>query len=202
MSSAYNGGLEGAGQFVKSSSLRAKITLAMDYWFSNDFTNIACLDSGGLSSCPCGTPGFWNPNWFSNVCNFYYCIALPLTKVLIHFQVIGLPTFVGQTCLLLQESLTASQMSSCTSIGNRSYAAFGRKINGLGTLTGANTLGVASIGIDLGLLTGSSTLISDAYNRVHNEVAVQNAVSADGIRADGSFGQHMGIIYNGNYGKD
>ena len=61
---------------------------------------------------------------------------------------------------------------------------------------------IASIGVDLGLLIANETLLDDAFGRVHNEVVIQNAVKADGIRADGSFGQHSGILYNGNYGKD
>lgn len=75
-------------------------------------------------------------------------------------------------------------------------------MNGLGFLTGANTLDVAKIGIDAGLLTDNATIVADGYARIHKEVVVQNATKADGIRADGSFGQHGGIIYNGNYGKD
>ena len=50
--------------------------------------------------------------------------------------------------------------------------------------------------------TQNATLIAAAFGRVHDDAVVQNAVKADGIRADGSFGQHTGIIYNGNYGKD
>ena len=103
---------------------------------------------------------------------------------------------------MLNSSLTATQLSNCTNISQRAFATFGRTINGLGTLTGANTLDEASIGIDSGLLTVNVSLLTDAYNRVHNEVVVQEAVRADGIRPDGSFGQHGGIIYNGNYGKD
>ncbi len=89
-------------------------------------------------------------------------------------------------------------------MSGRAYATFSRPINGVqgGVLTGANTLDVASIGIDLALLTTNTSLLQDAYDRVHHEVVVQPAVRADGIRPDGSFGQHNGIIYNGNYGKD
>ncbi|KAI5124661.1 hypothetical protein M0805_004269 [Coniferiporia weirii] len=182
MSSAFHGGLNNAAQWVNSSELRAAISSTMDFWFSNDFTNIACLDSGGLAACPCGTPGFWNPNWFSNI--------------------IGIPQLVGESCLLLNSTLLPSQLSNCTNISGRAYATFGRTINDLGTLTGSNTLDVASVGIDLGLLTVNASLIADAYGRVHNEVVIQQALRADGIRPDGSFGQHAGIIYNGNYGKD
>jgi hypothetical protein len=64
------------------------------------------------------------------------------------------------------------------------------------------------------------TLITDAYRRIHLELAVEQGVGADGIRPDGSFGyvplgiivtscvlnescrQHGGLLYNGNYGKD
>ncbi|KAH8120362.1 polysaccharide lyase family 8 protein [Phellopilus nigrolimitatus] len=182
MSAAFHGGLANTDQWVNKLDLRAAISLAMDFWFSDDFTNIACLDSGGLASCPCGTPGFWDPNWFSNI--------------------IGIPELVGQSCLLLNSTLTSNQLSNCTNITGRAYATFDRSINGVGTLTGANTLDVASIGIDLGILTVNASQIADAYKRVHNEVMVQQGSRADGIRPDGSFGQHAGIIYNGNYGKD
>jgi hypothetical protein len=85
---------------------------------------------------------------------------------------------------------------------SRSYGTFQGPINGVGILTGANALDVAAIGIDSGLLTTNASLISDAYRRVHDELAIRDEVKADGIRRDGSFGQHAGIIYNGNYGKD
>lgn len=85
---------------------------------------------------------------------------------------------------------------------SRAYATFLTGINGVSSITGANTLDIASIGIDLALLTTNQTLLQDAFNRVHNEVVIENATSADGIRPDGSFGQHTGLLYNGNYGKD
>ncbi|TDL28471.1 polysaccharide lyase family 8 protein, partial [Rickenella mellea] len=182
LSAAYHGGLPNASQYVGDQNLRASITLAMDWWFSNDYTNVACRDQGGSASCPCGTPGLWNTNWFPNV--------------------IGVPGNMMRSCLLLNDTLTATQLSNCTNFGSRAYGTFGRVVNGLGFLTGANTLDVASIGIDLGLLTGNVSLIDNAYRRVHNEVVVQQAVKADGIRPDGSFGQHAGVIYNGNYGED
>ena len=72
----------------------------------------------------------------------------------------------------------------------------------LGPITGANALDIASVGIDKGLLTKNISLLFDAYRRVHADIVVQNKVGADGIRADGSFGQHAGILYSGNYGKD
>lgn len=64
---AWHGGLKNAAQFAQSADLRASISLAMSFWFENDFTDASCLDFGGDSQCPCGTPGLWNTNWFSNV---------------------------------------------------------------------------------------------------------------------------------------
>lgn len=93
-------------------------------------------------------------------------------------------------------------MTNCTRVTARAYGTFNRRINGLGHLTGANTLDVAKIGIDQALFTNNATLLSDAYTRIHNEVVIQDASKSDGIRRDGSFGQHGGLIYNGNYGKD
>jgi hypothetical protein len=79
----------------------------------------------------------------------------------------------------------------------RAYGTFDHSINGVGFLTGANTLDIASVGIDIGLLNMNQSIIVDAYQRVHKEVVVQNSVKADGVRPDGSFGQHAGLLYNG-----
>ncbi|KAF7791828.1 hypothetical protein EIP86_002852 [Pleurotus ostreatoroseus] len=78
----------------------------------------------------------------------------------------------------------------------------GHSVNGLGIATGANLLDIARIGIDEGLLNLNSSVILDAYTRIHGEVVIEDAIKSDGIRADGSFGQHGGVLYNGNYGKD
>ncbi|KAI0669928.1 chondroitin AC/alginate lyase [Trametes maxima] len=184
MSAAWHGGVQnGPPNLVNSSSLLDAIHHAMDFWFANDFQDQACLDSGSLTSCPCGTPGFWNTNWFSNI--------------------IGIPELVGEACLLVgADALVDSQVNNCTHITTRAFGTFGQHVNGLGTLTGANTLDVAKIGIDSGLLINNASILTDGYARIHSEVVVQDATKADGIRPDGSFGQHGGIIYNGNYGKD
>ena len=101
-----------------------------------------------------------------------------------------------QSCLLLGNTLTSPQLSACIRISLRSYDVFYTK-----PPTGANTLDVASIGVDLALLTNNATLITDAYRRVHSEVVIQQAIKADGIRPDGGFAQHLGVLYNGNYGE-
>lgn len=99
----------------------------------------------------------------------------------------------------------------------RSYDAFQRPQATY--LTGANILDVSKIGIDGALLSINASQLTDAFGRVHQEVTVKDNVQADGIRPDGTFGepradllhsnrihdmnegQHIGILYNGNYGK-
>ncbi|KAF8843948.1 polysaccharide lyase family 8 protein [Paxillus ammoniavirescens] len=182
MAAAWHGGLTGGQQYVNDSTLLAAISLAMDYWFENDFTDPSCLDYGGTPACPCGTPGFWNLNWFSNI--------------------ILIPEFVSETCLLINDTLSLTQAGNCSHITLRTYGTFDNYVNGLGYLTGANTLDVAKIGIDQGLRVTNVSMMFDAYQRAHDTLVIEQAVKADGIRVDGSFSQHSGILYNGNYGKD
>ncbi|CAA7266471.1 unnamed protein product [Cyclocybe aegerita] len=202
MAGAWHGGVLGGDQFVKDPNLRAAISRAMDYWFGRDFANNpSCLDSGGTTACPCDNPdnSLWNTNWYSNVSILYLAAQ---AKSSTPEQIILIPSLLGQACLLLNETLAQGQLSNCTRMTLRSYGAFDRFVNGLGTLTGANTLDVARIGIDQALLSYNVSLLTDAYRRVHLEVQIKNGIKVDGVRADGSFGQHAGILYNGNYGKD
>lgn len=179
MTAAWHGGLKGAEKYAGDPALASAISAAMNFWFSRDFTVPGCLDQGNTTACPCGTPGLWNTNWFSNV--------------------ILVPKLVGGSCLLFNSSLNSTQVNGCTSILARAYDTF---YNGKSFLTGANILDVASIGVNLALLTSNSTLIIEAYDRINAEVIIQPGVMVDGIKPDGSFGQHGGLLYNGNYGKD
>ncbi|KAG6850521.1 hypothetical protein H0H93_012522 [Arthromyces matolae] len=117
-------------------------------------------------------------------------------------QIILIPDLVGQSCVLLNGTLSSGEIDNCTRMLIRSYSTFDTNVHGLGYLTGANALDVASIGIDYALLSTNLTILTDAFRRIHLEVNIENVVKADGIRADGAFGQHSGILYNGNYGKD
>ena len=114
-------------------------------------------------------------------------------------QVILVPNLVNEACLLLNASLTAIQSNSCNTISARAYDTF---YEGKSFLTGANVLDVAKIGIGLALLTSNASLITEAYGRINAEVVIEPGVMVDGIKPDGSFGQHGGLLYNGNYGKD
>jgi len=68
MAAAWHGGLKGGEQFVNDSTLYEKISLAIDYWFERDLTNLACLSQGGTSACPCDNPGnlLWYVRWDLN----------------------------------------------------------------------------------------------------------------------------------------
>ncbi|PRP88257.1 polysaccharide lyase family 8 protein [Planoprotostelium fungivorum] len=169
----------------KNNSAALNAALAgMDWWFSNDYNNTDCVDKGGLTNgtCPCGTPGFWNTNW--------YC------------QVILIPKNAYPACLLLRDQLSASQLAGCDRLFSRSYTRIGTDVNGLGQITGANLLDVSSIGVAWGVLSQNSSLLSDAFNHVSGEFVYRDAPFTDGIKSDGSFQQHLGLLYTGNYGKD
>jgi hypothetical protein len=77
----------------------------------------------------------------------------------------------------------------------RAYGSFDLYIEGIGYLTGANTLDVARISLNYGLLNDNTSTVAEAYRRVHNEVVIEDGVGADGIRRDGSFGQHIGCEF-------
>jgi hypothetical protein len=106
-------------------------------------------------------------------------------------QIILIPGLAGQTCLILNDTLTTTQLSHCTQMTGRSYGTFDHHINGVGYLTGANTLDVAKIGIDDSLLNLNVSMLTDAYGRVHSELSIKTQVKADGIRPDGSFGNYI-----------
>ena len=183
MSGAWHGGVAGAEQWVKNNTLRAAISRAMGYWIARDITNLGCLDGGGTDKCPCEDPrnALWNTNWYSNI--------------------ILVPGLVGRACVLLGDSLSTDEAAACVRMTARSYARFEVSPTP-GYASGANVLDIARIGVDSGILSGNVTMISDAYRRMHQEQVIQSRTKADGIFPDGSFGQHAGVLYNGNYGKD
>ncbi|KAF8528209.1 polysaccharide lyase family 8 protein [Hysterangium stoloniferum] len=185
LAAAYHGGWGLAPtSYTQNATLRAQVGAAMDWWFDRDFTNDSCLDRGGSTACPCRMPGLWNTNWFSNT--------------------IGVPQAVGKACILLSQppSLTPTQFSNCSHITARSYAVFHRNFKP-GYLAGANTMDIANIGIVSALIGAiNATLVEEAYAYIHAEVQIKIGAMKDGILSDGSFAQHGGLLYNGNYGKD
>jgi len=64
----YHGGipLPDGDNCVNDPAVLDALKRAMDYWFAHDYTNETRIAFGGLSQCPCGTPGLWNSNWNSN----------------------------------------------------------------------------------------------------------------------------------------
>ncbi|ORX36761.1 chondroitin AC/alginate lyase [Kockovaella imperatae] len=154
----------------------------MDWWFENDYNSTDCIGAGGSGSCPCGTPGLWNTNWFD--------------------QVILIPQLMSTTCLLMQDQLTDFELDGCIRIVSRPYDRSNGSIAGVGVLTGANLINVMQNSVSLGLYSNNASIIDDAFNRAFGSVTFSNAQAEDGIHQDGSFLQHKGILYNGNYGKD
>ncbi|ELU39348.1 polysaccharide lyase family 8 protein [Rhizoctonia solani AG-1 IA] len=182
MAAAYKGKV---AQYKDDPHLLSSIQLAMGFWFSNEMSTVGdgtCMDREYLepNNCPCGTPGLWGANWFSNV--------------------IQVPDRVGQTCNMLRSELTESELGNCTLITSRAFSTFYRETPP-SYLTGANVIDISAIGICAGLLdnnkAGNSSKIMDAYQNIHNQVVVESAPRVDGIKPDGSFQQHKGIIFDG-----
>jgi hypothetical protein len=141
LSAAWHGGLEDADNDVKNQTIFTALSRAMTFWFSQDFTNPACVDEGGTSACPCGTPGLWNTNWFSNV-RFRSLFQEFLTDHLL--QIILIPRLIGESCLLTNNSLTTSQLSFCNSITRRAYNRF-YAVPKPSYVSGANILDIAKV---------------------------------------------------------
>ncbi|KAK4511950.1 uncharacterized protein ATC70_003949 [Mucor velutinosus] len=169
---------------ANSTQLLPYISKAMDYWFDHNYTPDACLDQGGLpnSECPCGTPGFWNTNWFG--------------------QMILMPKLISNTCVLLKSNLTTTQRGNCTLVSQRVYNRIDTDVLGIGPMTGANMLDAATSVLNLGLLTDNETLARDALNHFYNQTTITPGTGVDGVKVDGSYLQHFAQLYTGNYGKD
>lgn len=88
---------------------------------------------------------------------------------------------MSQSCLLLNDTLTPTQLGNCSHITLRAYGTLDHYVNGIGYITGANTLDIAKIGIDQGLLVVNVSLITDAFTRVHETVAIAQPVGSDGV---------------------
>jgi hypothetical protein len=168
---------KGTDTTLLNNSLRA-----LNYWLDNDWTASDCLQDGGSGNCPCGTPGLWNKNWFD--------------------QVIAVPQWIGNICMLLRDELTSAQKTSCTTIQHRAFIVVSEGAGTMSPMTGANLLDVSSVGINLGLFNNDTATLATALNAFYSGVVISDKVAGDGIQADGSFMQHLGLLYTGNYGKD
>ncbi|KAI7902961.1 galactose mutarotase-like domain-containing protein [Cokeromyces recurvatus] len=116
---------------------------------------------------------------------------------------ISVPTYISDICLLLQEhGLTSKQLMGCKDIQTRSFDRIVGRIRPVSNWTGANLLDVASVGFSMGLLTQNATAVKIALEYFYGGVEISPRVAGDGIQADGSFMQHDGLLYNGNYGQD
>ncbi|WVQ80630.1 hypothetical protein IAT38_002735 [Cryptococcus sp. DSM 104549] len=165
--------------------LLAGARAGMDWWFENDYTSDDCIGLGGKdnATCPCGTPGLWNTNWFG--------------------QVILIPQLASTACLLVSPSgLSDSQKKGCWDIPNRAYSRRDEFINSVGYLTGANAINVMQNSVSMALYNDNATILEDALSRAMSVVVFSEDTTEDGIHRDGSFLQHSGILYSGNYGKD
>ncbi|KAM3579614.1 hypothetical protein VKS41_008068 [Umbelopsis sp. WA50703] len=171
MTLSWATGLNGT-TYKNSSSLMTSIKSAMGYWFANDYTNEACSMDNGGSTCPCSTPGLWCVNWWYNV--------------------IGVPKIAGQACSLLLDQLNSTEVAGCSRILARAYAIIPEE-------TAANLLDVSIGSVYYGVVSNNATVLATAFNAGNTGLAITSAHD-DGIKVDGSFFQHSGLLASGSYG--
>ncbi|ORX62091.1 galactose mutarotase-like protein [Hesseltinella vesiculosa] len=151
-----------------------QIHAGLDYWFSHDFQQQDCFMNGGQAhkNCPCGTPGLWQTNWYS--------------------QVIAVPRFIGNICLLINETLSTWQRQQCIKFTQRSYATVQQH-------GGTNLLDVVFNGISWALLSDQPIWLQDGLTRACDDMVIA-PYGMDGIQADGAYMYHDRQLYTGNYG--
>ncbi|KAL7936407.1 polysaccharide lyase family 8 protein [Trichoderma chlorosporum] len=174
-----------SSSWAKDPKLLAAVQKGLDYWFSNDYTPADCMGDGGdaTKECPCGTPGLWNTNWYD--------------------QAILIPQLCSTACLLVKDAnLTDTQRAGCGRIPYRAYALRDGTYGTGGRMTGANMVLVMQNSVTLALFTDNSTILSDSMTRAMSVMTFTDTAGEDGIHRDGTFLQHDGLLYNGNYGKD
>ncbi|KND87076.1 Chondroitinase-AC [Tolypocladium ophioglossoides CBS 100239] len=171
--------------WTHSNELLTAISKGLDYWFDNDYTSADCMGDGGNAAkgCPCGTPGLWNTNWYG--------------------QAILIPQLCSTACLLLKDAkLSEKQLAGCERIPGRAYDLRDGKFGTGGYMTGANAVLIMQNSVSLALYVNNATILQDAYSRAMKVMTFTDKPIQDGIHRDGTFLQHTGILYNGNYGKD
>ncbi|OAA38183.1 polysaccharide lyase family 8 protein [Beauveria brongniartii RCEF 3172] len=105
-------------------------------------------------------------------------------------------TLSSTACLLARDGhLSQEQHQGCIRLTERTYGT-------IGTLTAANIVLVLQSAVSLGLFTNNVTIVESAMKRTFSVMTFSDEAMQDGIHRDGSFLQHDGILYNGNYGKD
>ncbi|KAL1873622.1 hypothetical protein VTK73DRAFT_809 [Phialemonium thermophilum] len=172
-------------KWTGDATLLEAVSKGLDYWFDNDYTPADCMGNGGIAGkgCPCGTPGLWNTNWYD--------------------QAILIPQLCSTACLLVKSAnLTESQRAGCKRIPDRAYQLRDQSYGTGGFMTGANAVLVMQNSVSLALFTDNATVLQDAFDRAMAVMTFADTTKQDGIHRDGSFLQHTGILYNGNYGKD
>ncbi|KAH6609841.1 polysaccharide lyase family 8 [Trichoderma cornu-damae] len=171
--------------WAKDPKLLTAVQKGLDYWFSNDYAPADCMGDGGNASkgCPCDTPGLWNTNWYD--------------------QAILIPQLCSTACLLVKDAnLTDTQRAGCERIPHRAYALRDGTYGTGGRMTGANMVLVMQNSVTLALFTDNRTILADSMSRAMSVMTFVDTAGVDGIHRDGSFLQHNGLLYNGNYGKD
>jgi hypothetical protein len=91
------------------------------------------------------------------------------------------------------DQLNSTQIAGCQRITKRAYASIPQE-------TAANLIDVSLGSVYYGLVSSNVSILSTAFSAGNSALQVTSK-QLDGIKVDGSFFQHGGLLASGSYGK-
>ncbi|ATY64353.1 polysaccharide lyase family 8 [Cordyceps militaris] len=218
-------------KWTNSTTAWDAISNGLDHWFENDYKPAACLGNGGNASVFLSVVDLGRVHWAAHVERQGYGtpqvshhVSIIRGKILTSLgwirTAILIPQLSSTACLLARDGpLSQDQRDGCIRLTKRTYDNIDLSYGTGGNLTAANVVLVLQSAVSLGLFTHNVTIVESAMKRAFSGMTVRmnpldpghdsdsraqfsNLAMQDGIHKDGSFLQHDGILYNGNYGKD
>ena len=104
-----------------------------------------------------------------------------------------MPKIAGAACAVVSDQLNTTQIAGCQRITKRPYAAIPQE-------TAANLIDVSLGSVYYGLISRNTSILSKTFSSGNSALQVTNG-QLDGIKVDGSFFQHGGLLASGSYGE-
>jgi chondroitin AC lyase len=109
------------------------------------------------------------------------------------WNVIGVPKIAGAACTVVADQLNATQITGCQRITKRPFVSIPQE-------TAANLIDVSLGSVYYGLAGRNASVLSTAFSAGNSALQVTGG-QTDGIKVDGSFFQHGGLLASGSYGE-
>ncbi len=106
------------------------------------------------------------------------------------------PQDLGQTAVLMRGELSATQLSEADTIFDRADA----ELNVPSIAQGTNTVNLALVGIDQGIIDSQSSDLTQAFAEIYSTVSTEPPGAGDAIQPDHTYQFHGPQLYEGDYG--